>query len=143
MIIDYKSFLESNTLQDIYKGLYITPLIVEKSHCYILDFYEKDFKKMITELCTFINEKYKDVIVINMRKHPMPGLIIKKEGNIQHIANDIYAFFNKSETDVRIVYGEGTMEKLSNNIHTSWGDLVIKIGRYSDKLKGKKGIFKA
>ena len=134
--------MEEST-HEIYKALYITPLIVDKSYCYIFDFYDSNFKKSIIKLCSFINNKYKDVIVSPLIKSPHPGLIVNKESNIQHIAKDIYQLLEKYEIPCRIVYSEGELSSLNKDIHRCSGKLVVKIGKESDRLKNRKGIFKA
>lgn len=152
-ILEYKQF-------EIYKGLYVTPLILDEKYCRFLDMYEPKIKKTLSDLCSFINSKYKDVLVVKMKANIQPGLIAKKEANLQHIAKDIYDFLNERDMNNRIVYGEGSIGEITNNIHTcdigrlgiegkriitqgTKGNLLIKIGRKTDTLKGKHGIFKA
>jgi len=153
-----KYILEYNQ-SEFYKGLYVTPIILDEVYCRFLDWYEPKVKKTISDLCSFINSKYKDILIVKMKPNIQPGLIIK-EGNIQHISKDIYDFLNKRNMSNRIVYGEGTIGEITNNIHTCdigrlgidgkriipqgpKGNLLIKIGRKTDALKGKTGIFKA
>jgi hypothetical protein len=128
---------------EVYKALYITPLIVDKSYCYIFDFYDDDFKRNIIKLCSFINNKYRDVIISPLIKSPHPGLVVNKEANIQHISTDIYQTLEKYGIPCRVVYSEGEISVLNKDIHRCSGKLVIKIGKESDRLKNKKGIFRA
>ena len=142
-----KYILEYNQ-SEIYKGLYITPIILDEKHCRFLNMYEAGIKKPIFDLCSFINSKYKDILIVKMKPNIQPGLIIR-EGNIQHISKDIYDFLNKRNMSNRVVYGEGTIGELSNDIHKCdigrgpKGNLLRNIGRKTDLLKGKTGIFKA
>lgn len=142
-ILEYKQ-------SESYKGLYVTPIILDEKYCRFLDWYEPKIKKSLTDLCSFINSKYKDILVVKMRPNIQPGLIVKKEANIQHICKDIYDFLNERDMNNRIVYGEGTIgTEITNDIHTCdigrgpKGSLLSKIGRKTDVLKGKHGIFKA
>lgn len=128
--------------EEIYQGLYVTPLVLDREYSQFLDSYDVNIRQSITEVVKFINNKYKDILVVKMSRRIQPGLIIKS-GNIQHISTDIYHMFNDREIDVRIVYGEGTLSDIAKDIHSCFGKLVIKIGRYTDELKNKKGIFKA
>ena len=143
-----KYILEYNK-SEIYKGLYVTPIILDNQYCRFLDMYDVDIRKSISDLCKFINNKYENVLVVKMRRNIQPGLIIKEEGNIQHIAKDIYDFLNKRGIDNRIVYSEGTVSHFEKDIHrcdTGYGpkgSLLRKIGRKTDELKKQKGIFKA
>jgi hypothetical protein len=136
-----KYLLEFN--QEIYKGLYVTPIILDKTYNRFFNMYDKSIRKSITDLCNFINDKYSDVLVVKMKRNIQPGLITKKESNIQHIAKDIYDFLNQRGVDNRVVYGEGLVSDLDNDIHQCYGDLLVKIGRKTDSLSGKVGIFKA
>lgn len=139
IIKEYNRFKVDN----IYKALYVTPIILDKTHCHIIEMYDIDFRKSISELCKFINQKYKEDIVLKMHRRVQPGLIIKKNSNIQHIATDIYHFLNDKKLNCRIVYGEGEIDDIGNDIHSSYGKLLQKIGTKGDDLKNKKGIFKA
>lgn len=143
-----KYILEYNKTET-YKGLYVTPIILDKAYNRFLDMYDVEIRKAISDLCKFINHKYENVLVVKMKRNIQPGLIIKEEGNIQHIAKDIYDFLNKREIDNRIVYGEGTVSHFEKDIHrcdTGYGpkgNLLIKIGRKTDELKNQIGIFKS
>ena len=136
-----KYILEYN--REIYKGLYVTPLILDKTYNRFLNMYDKSIRKSITDLCNFINDKYDDVLLVKMKRNIQPGLITKKEANIQHISKDIYDFLNQRGIDNRVVYGEGLVSDFDNDIHQCGGDLLVKIGRKTDSLTGKVGIFKA
>jgi hypothetical protein len=71
-----------------------------------------------------------------------PGLILNVGSTeIENISKEIYNFFNQKNIDIRIVYGYGNIDEISNDIHQCYGNLLVKIGRKTDMLKGKKGIF--
>jgi hypothetical protein len=128
---------------ELYKGLYVTPIILDKKYNRFLDMYDISIKESIIDLCEFINNKYSDVLLVKMKINIQPGLITKKEANIQHIAKDIYDFLNQREIENRVVWGEGLVSDFDNDIHQCGGDLLVKIGRKTDSLSGKVGIFKA
>jgi len=131
----------------LYKGLYVTPIILDESYCRFLDMYDVEIIKSISDLCEFINIKYYNVLVVKMKKNIQPGLITKNEGDIQHISKDIYDFLNERGIESRVVYGEGTVGHFENDIHRCdigvgpKGSLLVGIGRKTDSLKGKSGIF--
>lgn len=136
-----KYILEYN--QEIYKGLYVTPIVLDKSYNRFFNMYDKSIRRSITDLCSFINDKYAGVLLVKMKRNIQPGLITKKDANIQHISKDIYDFLNQRGIDNRVVYGEGLISNFDNDIHHCGGDLLVKIGRKTDSLTGKVGIFKA
>ena len=136
-----KYILEYNS--EIYKGLYVTPIVLDKTYNRSLNMYDKSIRKSISDLCNFINDKYSDVLLVKMKRNIQPGLISKKDANIQHISKDIHDFLNQKGIDNRVVYGEGLVSDFDNDIHWCGGDLLVKIGRKTDSLNGKVGIFKA
>lgn len=48
-----KYILEYNT--EIYKGLYVTPIVLDVQYNRFFDMYDKSIRKPITDLCNFIN----------------------------------------------------------------------------------------
>lgn len=147
MITSYIKFNES--LNKEYGGLYVTPIILDERYVQFLDLYSDDIQQVISELCDYINEKYKNYLVVKMTKRIQPGIITKDESDIEEIANDIYEFLNLNGMKNRVVYGKGTVSHFENDIHRcdtgqgTKGSLLVSIGRYTDELKGKTGIFKA
>ena len=121
-----------------YSGLYVTPIELDKTYNRFINTYSSNIKQSIYDLCNYINNKYE--LVVNMNINIQPGLITNST-NIENISKDIYDFLNQREIDSRIVYGYGNVDTLSNDIHKCYGSLLIKIGRKTDELKGKKGIF--
>ena len=130
------------SLEETYKALYVTPLIVEKTGCYLMSYYPIDIQKKIRMIADLINDKYKDDIVVGMVKSPVTGLIINK-GDIEPIANQVYELYTGLEYGSRVVYGEGQMTRIKPDINICDGELLVRIGRYMDTLKGKTGVFKA
>jgi hypothetical protein len=140
-----RKYLKSfESLKTEYSGLYVTPIELDKTYNRFLDLYSIEIKRAMKDLCIMINSKYGDSLAVKMRRNIQPGLILKpNSANIQHICKDIYDFFNEREIDVRVVYGYGGVDEISNDIHRCYGDLLVKIGHTTDELKKKKGIFKA
>lgn len=131
----------------LWKGLYVTPLILDELYARSLDFYEDDIQTVIHDLCDYINKKYKNLLKVELIENIQPGLIAFETANIREIAKDIHEFLNKRSIDNRVVYGEGSVMHFSNDIHkcdTGFGrkgTLLPLIGRLTDKLKGKTGVF--
>lgn len=136
-----------NLESTLYKGLYVTPIILDELYCRFLDMYDTEIIKAISDLCEFINIKYNSVLIVKMKKNIQPGLIAKNECDIQHISKDIYDFLNKRRIENRVIYGEGTVSHFENDIHRCdigigpKGSLLVGIGRKTDSLKGQSGIF--
>ena len=141
-----KYLLEYNQM-GTYKGLYVTPIILEELYCQFLDWYEDSVINTINDLCDYINNKYKDDIVVKMTKRIQPGLIANKESDIAKISNDIHEFLNNRGMENRVVYGEGTVSSFEDDIHYCDGNrgpkgtLLVGIGRFTDRLKKKTGVF--
>lgn len=139
-INQYENFSEN------YKGLYITPEILEKTYCRFLHFYSDEVQRTILDLCNYINNKYKSYLVVKMIPDIEPGFIASDKADIEKISKEIYEFLKNRNVESRVVYGEGTVGSWSNNIHhcdtgRKNGTLLVKIGRYTDSLKGQYGIF--
>jgi hypothetical protein len=131
---------------EIYKGFYVQPILVDKTYCMFMDWYDISIQKDISDICDYINNKYKSIIFTPMCKKPVSGLVIK-EGDIAKIAKEVYDLYNSKDLPCRVVYGEGTLDSdprrgdINGTIHQLWGDLVIRIGRKLDELKNQTGIF--
>lgn len=144
------SFKDKSLLHDrLYKGLYITPLVLDEKYCRFLDWYEDNIQLAISELCDYINEKYEKDLRVKLNKNIQPGLIAFETVNIREIAEDIHEFLNDRDIENRVVYAEGTVTHFDEDIHKcdtrygTKGTLLPLIGRLTDKLKGKAGIFSA
>ena len=132
----------------LWKGLYVTPLILDELYARSLDFYEDDIQNVIHDLCDYINKKYKNLLKVELIENIQPGLITFDTANIQLIAKDIHQFLNERGIENRVVYGEGSVSHFHKDIHKCdtglrKGTLLPLIGRLTDKLKGKTGVFTA
>lgn len=142
-----KYILEYNKSMQEYKGLYVTPIILDKTYCQFLNMYESHIQESISMLCDYINDKYVDSIVVKMTKRIQPGVILKKDSDVKEISEDIHKFLNDRDIENRVVYGEGTVSQIEDDIHKCdtnlgpKGSLLSNIGRYTDLLKGKSGVY--
>jgi len=134
---------------ELLKGLYVTPIILDELYARSLDLYEDDIQNVIHDLCNYINKKYKNHLRVGLLENIQPGLIAFETANIREIAQDIHKFLNDRSIENRVVYGEGSVMHFNKDIHkcdTGFGrkgTLLPLIGRLTDKLKGKTGVFRA
>ena len=135
--------------EPLYKGLYVTPLILDELYARSLDLYEDDIQTVIYDLCNYINKKYKKDLQVELLVNIQPGLITFDTADIKTIAKDIHEYLNERSIENRVVYGEGSVLHFNKDIHrcdTGFGrkgTLLPLIGRLTDKLKGKTGVFSA
>lgn len=134
---------------ELLKGLYVTPIILDETQCRFLDFYDDYIQEAIQDLCIYINKKYKNHLRVGLLENIQPGLIAFGTTDIRTIAQDIHKFLNGRSIENRVVYGEGSVMHFNKDIHkcdTGFGrkgTLLPLIGRLTDKLKGKTGVFSA
>jgi hypothetical protein len=134
---------------ELYKGLYVTPLVLDETNRRSLNWHNHNIQEAISELCQSINEKYKKDLKVKLVENIQPGLITFDTANIQLIAKDIHKFLNERGIENRVVYGEGSVSHFHKDIHKCdtgslrKGTLLPLIGRLTDKLKGKTGVFTA
>lgn len=126
-----------------YHGLYVTPIILDKRNLRFFDWYDESIQETIKDLCHLINTKYKTDILVKLIPDIQPGLITKESADIKTIAKDIHNFLISKGLENRVVFGSGAVEEFDKNINFCYGELLIKIGRKTDSLSGKSGLFEA
>jgi len=116
-------------------------------YCHIYSSLPHPIQDSIKEIVTYINDKYKDDIIIPMGLNTQPGCITTTE-SVDTISNDIYKTYNKliyslNEFNIRLVYSIGEIRNINvKSIHQIDNDKVmVKVGRYLDS-SDEIGIFK-
>lgn len=122
------------------------------NYCALTNILPKDIQIEIKELSTYINDKYKDVIIVPMDNRIVPGCISTPE-SIDDIAKDIYDGMNnifKKLIDegnrVRLVYGVGEIHESHivdcDSAHEVGNyPIMIKVGRTLDS-SNESGLYK-
>lgn len=117
-------------------------------YCHIIKSLPLLFQNEVEYISSYINNKYSEQLIVPMGIDVHPGCIVKHE-YVSIISKDIYDKYvdmMKKFTPydcVRCVYTIGDVHNPynSNNIHTSYGESLIKLGRYLDS-SDELGIFK-
>lgn len=116
-------------------------------YCHITGALPEQFQGRIFEVITYINDRYKDYMIVPMDYSVHPGCIVMKEFT-DTIATETYERFDrmmKEYTDqpsIRCVcsVGEVTNPYSEKTIQTTWGKGLVKVGRYLD-LSFDSGLY--
>lgn len=121
-------------------------------YCAMTNILPKELQVEIKELSTYINTKYKDVIVIPMDNRVVPGCTTTPEA-IDEVAKEIYDGMSKifkkllnEDNCVRLSYGVGEMDekhiKTCKSTHEiGHFPIMVKVGRFLDSSV-EPGMFK-
>jgi len=116
-------------------------------YCHIYNSLPHPIQDSIKEIVTYINDKYKDDIIVPMGLSSQPGCITTTE-SVDIISNDIYKKYNRliyslNEINIRLVYSIGEIRNVNvESIHQVAPDeIMVKVGRYLDS-SDEIGIFK-
>ncbi len=141
-----------------YGVLYARPVFPSRhrlewlNHCAMTGILPKDIQVEIRNLSSYINDKYKDSIIVPMDNRIVPGCISTPE-TIDEISKAIYDGMNDifekliGESDrVRLIYSVGDMHEnwiLKSKTTHEIGNypVMVKVGRTLD-VSNDSGIFK-
>jgi hypothetical protein len=116
-------------------------------YCHLFSFLPKSMQDAIESTISRFNDKYKEDIIVPLYLDTHPGCIVKSE-KVEIIAKDLYDIYNKAifkftdEKCIRCVYsiGDVTDPKSNVSIHQTYGEVLIRVGRYLDS-SNKIGLF--
>jgi len=107
--------------------------------CHIYDAFPDPLMNVIKEVVTYINNKYKDDIIIPMGLDAQIGCVVKPE-KADSIATSIFNIYSgllssiSVQPCVRLVYTIGELDMIDvDSIHKLYPELnVVRVGRYLD-----------
>jgi hypothetical protein len=116
-------------------------------YCYLIKSLPIAMQRSIEETVSYINNKYKDYLITPMNLGVHPGCIVMPEFT-DIVAKDVFDKYNemmKKYTDTPSVrcmclIGEVTNPYSSDNINTTYGPALVKLGRTLD-LTDDAGLF--